>query len=290
MVALVIALAASTALAQRRITPVTPAPLTRQPVDSALILKRQLDERRARSVHFHDQQGRTILIDTLTNTEWVDSTLLPPPPKMIYPIVQDLTIGVNVFDALMRAFGQDHGIADIWASLSMHNRYFPTLAIGLGQANHHPDDGNYTYHSAVAPYFKLGLDYNFLYNSDPRYRIMAGVRYGFSAFSYRVTDATLSNDYWEQGTLISFPKANVTAGWLEVGLNLRVNIWRGFDAGWGVNYHTILHQTKPPTGNPWYIPGYGTRTSALGVNVNLCWRFSMNKKPVAAVLTEENNN
>ncbi len=287
LMATIAIMATSGVFAQRRITPVTPPASQTTPVDSVALLKRQLEDRRARSVHFHDAQGRTVMVDTVTNTEWVDSTLLPPPPKMIYPLFQDVTVSVNVFDPLMRVFGQHYGGADAAVQLGMHNRYFPTFEFGLGMANNTPSDNNFTYKSPTAPYFKIGADYNFLYNSSPDYRFFAGVRYGFSAFKFSVTDITLDNDYWQSATQMSIPQVSVTAGWFEVALGLRVKLWGPLSAGWQVKYHTLLHRSHPATGDAWYIPGYGTATSSLAASFSFSWTFSLNKAKPASVNTQE---
>ena len=79
--------------AQRRITPVTPTSPMRAPVDSALIRQRALEARRARSTQYTDDQGKTVMVDTVTGTEWVDSTMLPKKPKMLYPKIYEVSIG-----------------------------------------------------------------------------------------------------------------------------------------------------------------------------------------------------
>lgn len=273
--------------AQRRITPVTAPDPRRQPVDSALVKKRELEQRRARSVHYHDASGRAVMVDTVTGTEWVDSTLLPPPPKMKYPLLYDVTVGVNIWDAIMRAFGQKYGGVDFAASLNMHNRYFPTFEAGLGMARNTPSGNNYTYRSPIAPYFKIGLDYNFIYNSDPAYKFFAGVRYGFSAFSYEITDAELSGGYWDETIKFDIPSQKVTAGWFEVGIGLRVKLWGPISAGWSVKYHTLLHHSTPASGDPWYVPGYGTFGSALSGAFTLSYTIGLNKsRPVEVNKTE----
>lgn len=61
----------------------------------------------------------------------------------------------------MRAFGQDYGIGGVDVRLNMFNRYIPTLEVGLGQARHTADEYGYTYRSPLAPYAKVGIDYNF---------------------------------------------------------------------------------------------------------------------------------
>ncbi len=267
---------------QRRITPVTAPEIQNAPVDSALIRKRALEQRRARSVEYRDAQGKIIMVDTLTNTEWVDSTMLPKQPKMSYHRLQDVSIGINLFDPLMRVFGQLYGGGDVSVSLSMYNRYFPTFEFGVGMAKNTPSGNNYTYRSPLTPYFKIGADYNFLYNSDPAYRFFAGVRYGFSTFKYEVTDVTLPDNYWHEGGTLTIPSTSVTAGWFEIVLGLRVKLWKSLSAGWQVKYHTLLHQTHPTSGDAWYIPGYGTATSSLAAAFSFYYTFGLNTGKLAA--------
>lgn len=167
--------------AQRRVTPVTP----REPGSTPQIttnLKQQVDS--SRLVTTIDAHGNTVMVDTVTGLEFVDSTLLKAPPKMEYPLLHEVIAGVNVWDPIMRALGQKYGLGDVWAELSMHNRYFPFFAVGLGTINETPVDKNFTFKSPVAPYFKIGGSYNFFYNSNPDYRLQMGLRYGFTTYKW----------------------------------------------------------------------------------------------------------
>lgn len=240
---------------------------------------RVLERRRARSIHYHDESGRTVLVDTLTGEEWVDSTLLPAPPKMNQPLLFAVEAGVNLWDPVMRIFGQKYGGLDFSAALNLHNRYIPTFEIGFGMADKTPATMNFTYHSAIAPYFKLGADYNFIYNSDPDYRFYAGLRYGFSAFRFQIRDVTLNNSYWGESAGLDFPATSSTAGWFELILGLRVKIYGPVSAGWAFKYHSILHQSHPSTGDAWYIPGYGTKNSSISGSFSVTYSFSLSKRP-----------
>ena len=143
---------------------------------------------------------------------------------------------------------------------------------------------NYTYSSPLAPYFKIGADYNFVYNSDPDYRFVAGIRYGFSAFSYKIEDVSFNDSYWGQTGSISFPSQNVTAGWGELILGLRVKIAGPISAGWMFRFHSILHQTNPASGKAWYIPGFGTANSTFTGSFSIVWNLGL--KPRANINPE----
>lgn len=274
----------SSAQNRRHVTPVNNAATRTQYVnDTRGDSARALERRRARSIHYHDDNGNTIMVDTITGQEWIDSTLMPPPPPMKYPLLYAIEAGVNVWDPIMRIFGQKYGLIDFGVALNMHNRYMPAFEVGIGTASNHPNNHPYTYRSPVAPFFRIGADYNFLYNSNPDYKLMAGVRYGFSPFSYSVTGATVDNSYWDQSSTFDIPATHATAGWFDIGLSLRVRLVSNLSAGWSISYHTILHQSHPAAGDPWYIPGYGTATSSLSAAIRLTWTINLGRKtPTAA--------
>lgn len=264
------------AIAQRRVTPVNNAATRTQPRrDAEADSARELQRRRDRSIHYHDDNGNIVMVDTVTGVEWTDSTLLPKAPPMKYPLLHNVSAGINIFDPIMRAFGAKYGGADASVALSLHNRYIPTFEFGLGTAHKTPAAGNYTYRSPLAPYFKLGLDYNFMYNSNPKYMFYAGLRYGFSAFKYNLTDITVDNGYWGGSEHAGIPSTSATAGWVEVLLGLKVQIAGPVSAGWAVRYHGILHCTNPATGQPWYVPGYGPRTSTLAASFSIYWTLPL---------------
>lgn len=270
--------------AQRRVTPVTPRDPGTQP-QVLTDLKQKIDS--SRLVTTVDALGNTVTVDTVTGLEYVDSTLLKAPPKMEYPLIHEVIAGVNVWDPIMRALGQKYGLGDVWAELSMHNRYFPFLAIGVGNINDTPVDKNYTFKSPVAPYFKLGGSYNFFYNSNPDYRLQMGMRYGFSTYKWSVLDVTVDEGYWNAPTSYSLKDLSNTAGYLEITFGLKVKIAGNFSAGWTIVYHTVLHESKSPYGKPMYIPGYGKRNGAFTGNFSIMYTIPINKKTLSEVKKTE---
>ncbi|MCM1347807.1 MAG: DUF6048 family protein [Firmicutes bacterium] len=269
--------------AQRRVTPVEPAPGTKgttqqEPATPAIDPSRLQEQR--------DASGNIIFVDTVTGQEWVDTTIVKKNTKMIYPKIYCVAAGLNIWDPVMRIFGQDYGVASIWGELNMHNRYFPTLEIGLGQANITPEEMNFTFKSGMAPYFKIGASYNVFYNSDPRYKFLVGLRYGFSSFSYRVTDVTVTDSYWGTTSTFDIPRQNATVGYLDVLAGVRVNIFSNFSLGWDLRFHKILHESKATYGKPMYIPGYGKRGAALTGSFSLVYTFQLNRPASDGVIKD----
>lgn len=267
-------------LAQRRVTPVKTAEPTRTQIAVDESKRKPKSTLPASVVKQIDDKGREILVDTITGSEYVDSLALAQ-PKVIgnfYPLMHALTVGVDLWDPLMRVFNQDYGLAGVWAELSLHNRYNPIVEFGLGNAWSRPDDMNYTYSSPMAPYFKVGCNYNFLYNSNPDYQVYAGIRYGITRFSYDVTDVTVSNAYWGETSHFDIPRQRSTVGYGEVVAGLKVKLAGRWSMGWCIKYHAVLHSSRAVYGKPWYVPGFGTRSSAIGVSLSVMYTLPLNKK------------
>lgn len=259
--------------AQRRVTPVQPTPGTKgTPTEkpAAKFDRRNLQEQK-------DAQGNIIFIDTVTGQEWVDTLAAKASSKkMIYPRFYNVAVGLNIWDPVMRILGQDYGVISAWGELNMHNRFFPTFEIGLGSASIKPEVMNYTYKSSLAPFFKIGANYNLFYNSDPRYKFLIGLRYGFSPFSYKVTDITVNDSYWGEHSTFGIPSQSVTAGYLEFLAGVRVNIVSNFSIGWDIRFRSILHESAAKYGEPMYIPGYGKRGSGLSGSLSIIYTLPLN--------------
>lgn len=267
--------------AQRRVTPVT----TRPPVSSSAVQKEPKAADRTNVVSRTDSQGNVILVDTLLGSEFADTIVIERPPQHIYPKWNGTTVGLNLLDPFMRLVGQDYGGVDLWGQVSIYNRYFPTLTIGAGSSDFTPDGNNFTYSSSLAPYFKLGCAYNMFYNSNPDYQFQVGLMYGFSAFSYKVTDVTVTDGYWQESSHFAIPSTSTTAGWLEITFGVKVKIAGPWSLGWNVKYHAILHEGVARSGKPIYIPGYGKRGNALALGFSLMYTIPWPVKPGKPVAT-----
>lgn len=211
-----------------------------------------------------DSKGNIVLIDTVTGEEFIDTTAQKRTLKrMIYPKLHTIAIGVNVWDAAMRALGQHYGLASVKGEISFHNRYKPMFEIGLGTADETPDGNNYTFKSPLAPYFKIGAGYNIFYNSNPDYQLCFNVKYGFTNFSYTVDNVTVDEGYWGDPAHFSLPSQRVSAGYFEIGAGIKVKVAGPVSMGWEVFYHKVLHESRNTYGPPMTIPGFGKRESSI---------------------------
>lgn len=270
--------------AQRRVTPVDPGTGT-----TGTAVKPAEVNSRANVVEQHDASGNVVFVDTVTGKEWVDSTAIAPSKKMIYPLLQSVSVGVDIWDPVMRILGQHYGLIGFWGELSLHNRYKAIVEVGLGSCDDTPDGSNFTYKSKMAPFFKIGAGYNIFYNSNPDYQFNIGLRYGFSAFSYEVTNVTVDEGYWNDPSHFNIPSQSTSAGYFEFVAGVKVKIAGPISLGWNVKYHTILHEGKAPLGEPMYIPGYGKRGGSITGSFSVIYTLGLNKKKAPAVNSEEEN-
>lgn len=265
----------------RTVTPVTP--VTSRPVAPVKVKKtkepkeEKKTERPESVIESTDDLGNTILLDTLSGNEWVDSMALAQPKVIgnIYPLWDAINIGVDFWPAANRIFGAKHGLGGLWVRLSMHNRFFAVVEGGISNANARPEEMNYTYKQPIAPYFKVGFDYNFFYNSDQKYQVYLLLRYGISRFKYELSDVDVNNSYWDITTHPDFPTQTTTNGFIQVGAGIHVTLWGPIALGWSVKYQKVVHHTAEKYGAPWAVPGMGTRNSELGISLSLIYTIPL---------------
>lgn len=250
------------AAAQREVTPV------------------ESDDKKPRTptLHYYDKHGNpldepVLFLATLDTVDTKKSSAAP-----VYPRLHALDFGVNFMDGILAIAGQKYGGADIWASLSMWNWLFPTVELGLAGAHNTPEGLNYTYKGSPAFYAKIGADYNFLYKSNPQYRILLGLRAGFSSFSWSLADVTVSDPYWGQTARFDITGQSATALYGELLAGIRVNIWRRLSLGWTFRYRFMFTCSDGSLSRPWYVPGFGARDNHFGATLSLIYTLPLADK------------
>lgn len=253
---------------QRRVTPVNPGETRKEP-----------------KLYHYDKHGKPLKepVEFLTDTD----TVARPSSGPKYPLLYSASVGVNFFDAVMLAAGQKHASFDIHADLSLHNWFFPVVELGMGYARNKPETGNFTYVGKPAFYAKIGLNYNFLYKSNPDYQVYLGLRGGFSSFSYDIKDVTVSSDYWDQTARFNLTGQRASAFFGEVLAGIKVKIYKNFSLGWSARFHFKMHTSHPGDSEPWFIPGYGTK-SPITASFSAIYTIPLAKKEPAATPESKN--
>lgn len=229
----------------------------------------------------------TIIRDTLFIA--IDTTK----HKIQHPKFNGVTLGVNVWDPVMRLTGKKYGGLGMSAEVSLWNKVFPYAEVGFGTANSTPEDMNFTYKCKPSVYTKLGAKYNFRHGELPDYQILGGANLGYSHFNYDITNISLDSDYWGESIITTIPDQKSYALWGEVNFSLKVKIKGNLSMGWSAIYQFILAEKKLATSQAWYIPGFGSRNTKLTGNFSVFYTIPYKKKAPKEThsdgLTEQNN-
>lgn len=245
-------------VAQKKITPVDNDPTKpRQPV-----------------LHYYDKHGQPLDEPVLFLADL--DTVKQAKPGPVYPLWQSVSVGLNIFDGVMMLTGQKYASMDVWAMLSLHNWILPVAEFGLGFADNKPEEGNYRYKGKPSFYGKLGVNYNFLYKSNPDYQVHLGLRACYSCFRYDITDITINSSYWSQTNRFSIPDQKAHAFYGELLGGIKVKIWKNFSMGWDARFRFKFKSTNGKNSKPWFIPGYGT-SAPLSASFSLIYTIPLNK-------------
>ncbi len=233
------------------------------------------DQKPQITMHYYDKHGNAL--EEPVRFLAVLDTVTKPKSKPLYPLLNGASIGLNFGDAIFMACGQKYGGFDIWADMSLFNWFFPVVEFGVGFADSTPLKNNYTYKTSPSFYTKIGVNYNFMYKSDPAYQLFAGLRVGFSSFKYDVDNITISDDYWQETEHLSLRGLRASAVYGEFLIGIKVKIVGNFSLGWNGRYHMKFKVNSKSSSTPWYIPGYGAN-SPFSVAVSAIYSFGQKKR------------
>ncbi len=209
-------------------------------------------------LHYYDKHGNPLETPVRFLAELDTVVNVRSGPN--YPTFNGASIGFNFFDAIMMLAGQRRASFDLQADCSIHNWFFPVVELGIGFADANPDDGRFHYKSSPAFYGKIGMNYNFLYKSNPDYQVYLGLRAGVTHFSYSIDRIQAGSEYY-QGEKGPTEVAGLTSTefYGQAVAGLKVKIYRGFSMGWSFRYAFNIHRKwSDPLYPAWFTPGRGT--------------------------------
>lgn len=236
------------------------------------------------TLHYYDKHGNPLEQPVLFLSDL--DTVQAAKPGPVYPLWQSASIGFNFFDGILKLAGQKHASFDLWASVSLHNWIQPVLEAGIGYGEIQPEDGNFRYKAKPSMYAKLGVNYNFLYKSDPDYQIHLGLRAGYSNFSYDITDIKIGSSYWHQTNQLSILNQRAHAFYGELLVGLQVKIAGPVSMGWDFRYRFMMSKKNASNSVPWFIPGYGA-SNPIGASFSIIYTLPLNRKKATPADTEE---
>ena len=212
---------------------------------------------------------------------WAQNDKRTDEPKYRYPLLNGVTVGGDLYNPVANLFGQKYGNYEASLEVNLHNRFFPVWEVGIGRSHSTPEDMNFTYVGQPALFNRIGLNYNIKYNSEALDGFYVGLRYGFSAFRYDVTDIRLESPYWNPGETIvaSLTGERSRAHWAEGLVGIRVRLYRNLMMGWSVRYKWKIKVKDNFQSSPWFIPGYGNSGSPVSFTYSVYYRIPVVSKP-----------
>ncbi len=180
------------------------------------------------------------------------------------PLYCGVSVFVDVAGVAMKLFRTDFSQMEVAARVSLKDRFFPIVEVGYGSSDYVHEETYNTY-KTQAPYFRIGMDYSFNKKKRTGNRVYAGLRYGFSAFTYDISSPGFHDPVWNTDVPFRFEGVNARSQWGEALFGIEAKIWKFFHLGWTIRYKFRMKNATSPHGEAWYIPGFGKNdTSCLG--------------------------
>lgn len=101
-----------------------------------------------------------------------------------YPLYNGISVSVDLWGPGSKLFGSDFFSSEVAVDVNLKNRFFPIVELGYGNTDTWSDKG--IHYKTGAPYFRIGMDYNALYNKKHGHMILVGLRYAATSFKYDV--------------------------------------------------------------------------------------------------------
>jgi len=160
--------------------------------------------------------------------------------------------------------------------IDIKHKYYPIVEIGFAGAD--KTTINNIGFITNAPFGRIGVDFNILKkkkDSKPTNNLfLLGARLGMSNFNYKITNATIINDYWGGSETIFTDMNTTNKVWWEIIGGVRVEVIKNVYMGWTIRNKNLLSQDVAGAISPWYIPGFGINTSTnWGFNYTLGYHF-----------------
>lgn len=212
-------------------------------------------------------------------------------PDVTYPLFNGLGVGLDLWGGANYVLGSDFLSTDVQVMADLKHRYFPTVELGVGSTDTWNDHG--THYKSTAPYFRIGMDYNMLYNKKHGNMILLGLRYGFSSFSYDIQalgvndpmyggivgNPSLEDDVWGGSLPYDYTGMKGSMHWAEFCFSLRGNIWKQIDMSLGLRIRFKLSGESDEHGEAWYVPGFGKQASStMGVSYSIIYKIPFKQK------------
>ncbi len=195
--------------------------------------------------------------------------VLPEGVKYRYPVLNGLSVSVNLFSPVMSLFGKGYANYEAGVTLDVHHRFFPQASAGVGYCDATSTD-EVRYKSALRPFLKVGMMYNFKYNDlqpDDFWGVFA--RVGFARDQADIWNLYYTDGYWAEQGPLRIDNVSYNSCWLEIGGSIKVKVMRHLSLGWDLSFKPFLYRGDSRQAESYFVSGYGSTASKLGFAFHL---------------------
>ncbi len=178
------------------------------------------------------------------------------PTKGKAPVFGGVAVSGDLVGVIMEFLDSDYSQMEVAARLNFKAKYFPVFELGYGESDREGEETGNTF-KTKAPYFRIGMDYNFTKKWYTGNRLYLGMRYAFTSFKYDISSPGFADPVWGNEVPFVFDGLSAKSHWMEVVFGIETRIWKIFHLGWNVRYKNRLSHSEAPQGVPWYVPGFG---------------------------------
>lgn len=182
-------------------------------------------------------------------------------PKIEFPLYNGVSVGLDLWGLGSKAFGGDFLSTEVSVDVNLKNRFFPIAEIGYGLTDAWNDNG--IHYKSNAPYFRVGMDYNALYNKQHGHMLLVGLRYAASSFKYDVEglavndpiyggivgNPNLEDEIWGGSLPYNYKGMKGSMQWAEFCVGIRAHIWKQLYMGWALRFKFKLTESSDKYGD-----------------------------------------
>lgn len=168
-----------------------------------------------------------------------------------------LRLGIDITKPVRSFIEDDYQGLELTGDYRLYEDVY--LAGELGNEQNLISEANVTA-SARGSYIKLGANYNVYDNwAGMDNLIFVGLRYGFASFSSELQEYSIytTDPYFDPDIRTESREFNnLTAGWIELQLGIKVEILNNVFLGTHVQLKRRVNETQPNNFDNLYIPGF----------------------------------
>ncbi len=187
------------------------------------------------------------------------------------PVQHQLRLAVDISKPIANIVSKDKSSYELQLDYSLKNDVYFILEGGFGNSVIDYPDLKYNTTNSFA---RIGFDKSMLQRLFPNDwdMIFVGMRYGVGFIKRSEASFTTNDNFWGV-TTGTIPAVHLTAHWAELTGGLRLELLKGFYAGYTIRAKFLLNQSPFRELPPAFVAGFGKieKTTSFDFNFYLCY-------------------